>query len=265
MKNIFVIAPKDDFDLIQRILSTKKIDFIIWSFEDYKKQKEIKIEIKNNDINLLGKANFNAQLFQSVNEDIPTRLLVPKNFSSFETWNKEYTLLHELGHYFSINRILIGKYYSLLEEKRLNGQLYNIPLEIEAEKYVFRENKKLFKKNADTIYLNYYRQIKENMKNIRENTIEIKENFEQIIEIRLFRYCAIINKILNKGTKIYKRHADNIEKIKNILAKNGSKLKIIVNNMNDLNQKINLFYSNKDFDSYIKFCKKNYEIFNIKK
>jgi len=267
MRKIFVIAPEDNSNFIKEFLSTKvgNSAFVILSPEDYEKQKEIKQEIKYNDINLLEKANFNAQLFQSANEDIPTRLLIPKKFNSFEIWNKEYTLLHELGHYFSMDKLLIAKYYSFLEEKKLNGQLYNIPLEIEAERYVFEKNKKLFKENANRTYLDYYKQFKKNIKIIKDDAVKKEENFEYVVEIRLFRYYAIINEILNKNTKTYKKHLNNIEEIKNILARKGNKLKTIVDNLDDFNQKINIFYLDEDFDSYIKFCKRNYEIFGINK
>ncbi len=264
MKKIFVIASKNSFNFVRNVLSSKNIDFTIWDDEYYKKQKEMEKYIVDNDIALLKNENFNAQLFQSVEKDIQTRLLIPNNFDSLDEWNKKYTLMHELGHYFSMNKNSVEKYYDFLEKNKLIGQLYNIPLEVEAEKYVFMEDKKLFKNNANEIYYNYYQQLKDNIDGINQDNMN-ERNFEQIFEIRLFRYDAIIESVLNRGTATYKRHKSSLKKIETILKKKGDYFKGVIDNMDNLNQALDDLNLNESFDSYCNICRENYRIFNIEK
>ena len=222
MKKINVITQDKDKDFIKTFLEKEKINFEIFDEVEYSNSNKFSDEIKNNDLNFLKKGNFNAQIFQSVDENISTRLLIPNSSSDKKDWQKEYDLYHELGHYYSMEKDLICKYYSFLENNAvLKGELFNLPFEVEAEKYVFEKYKEFFEKNANEVYLKYLSQIGNQLCLINEETIKNHSNFYGIYEIRLFRYNCIIENICDNQCEFYKKHKNNINEIKNRLESKG--------------------------------------------
>jgi len=248
-KKIFIVAPNPEFDFIIKMLLNQRVIFCSpKTSDDMINNEDIPNNIIANDLYVLKNGGFNAQVFQSVCGNIPTRLLIPDAFSELELWMKEYSILHEIGHYFSIDKKDIKNYYSFLEKNKLYGQLYNIPLEIEAEKYVYKNNKKLFKRNADQVYLNYYTDLKNNIHKIKNNF------FEQVFEIRFYRYYAIIENVPNKKSKFYKKHKKKIKKIRDFLSNEKEAYKEIVEMIDNFDSNIYNFFNNNDFQLYINYC-----------
>lgn len=262
MKKINVICKKENNKFIREFLKSEKIDFKIFDLDKYKKSEKFEDNIKNNDLDKINKPEFNAEILQSIEEKAPTRLLIHNDFYHKEYWEKEYTLYHELGHYYSINEKFIFNYYKYLEENKLEGELYNIPLEIEAEKYVFNNYKELFDKNSEDTYLKYSEQIKDNLEKINNNSIKNSDNFKNIYEVRVFRYYCIIENIYNNKTvPHYKKCKENIKDIKNSLESKGKIFSKINKKIDFLNKSLQEdFYLNKDFKKYINNCDEIYKL-----
>ncbi len=260
MKKINVIADKEMHSFIEKFLEDRSVDFSVDTVESYSKRNDINDHIKENDLNLLKQGYFNAQVFQSSYQEVPTRLLVPKEFSSLKDWSKEYSMLHELGHFFSLKNNLIFDYYKYLEENNLRGELFNIPFEIEAEKYVFENNKKLFEKNANAVYFNYLRQIKDIIGKINSNSIRNYKDFYNIYEIRLFRYSSIIKFVCESEIELYKKHMENIKKIKKLLAMKGSFFVKINSGLDRIITSLSDDFYKGNFIQYINRCKEIYSI-----
>jgi len=257
MKKINVITQNNEKNFIKTFLEEEKIDFEIFNEVEYINSNKFSDEIKKNDRELLKAGNFEAQILQSVNDNIPTRLLIPNSFSDKENYQKVYDIYHELGHYYSIEKDLVCKYYSFLENNTvLKGELFKLPFEIEAEKYVFKKHKEFFEKNADEVYLIYLSQIDNKIDLINEEMIKNPSNFYGIYEIRLFRYNCIIENICDNQSEFYKKHKNNINKIKKRLESKGKLFSEINKEVDLLNNSIKEdFYKNNDFEKYSSECK----------
>lgn len=182
MKKINVIFQNNNREFLKVFLEKEKVDFEIFNVVEYRNSDKFLDNVKNNDLDEL-KKDFNAQIFQSVDENIPTRLLIPSNFLSKEDWQKEYSLYHELGHYYSLDKDWVRKYHYFLEgNSDLKGELFKFPLEVEAEKYVFKNQRKLFKKNVDKACLNYLNQIKNQIGLISEKPLKILVTFMEFMK-----------------------------------------------------------------------------------
>ncbi len=254
MKKINVILKNsDDKEFVKNFLKKEGVDFEFFDISEFEGSGTFSNEIKKNDLEKLQEERFDAQIFQSVDESVPTRLLIPDSFSEKEDWDKEYTLYHELGHYFSTENDLIRKYYGFLERHRLSTELIRIPFEVEAEKCVFENHQELFNKHADAVYLNYL-----DMNQIRNS--EAPLDFYWDYEISLFRYNCVIENTYDRQSENYTRHKENIDAIKKELSRRGNvsiELNKEADPLNDALQES--FYKDGDFGVYLNKCKEIYE------
>lgn len=256
---MYIISPKEDIGFIDNFLSNKGVDFVIWediNYAENAKREGIGQNIITNDEDNLKYGTFNAQVFQSADIAIPTRLLIPKIFDKLNGWEKQYSLLHEFGHYLSLNEVRIFDYYAYLEKNKLYGQLYNIPLEIEAERYVFATDKTLFNRNADVVYYNYWEDIKNQGNHINKDSIKT-EYFSRVVEIRLFRYFSIIEYVTLKGSKFYKKHMAKVRKNFNRLS-NLTGFDKVTGELDPFSKKLEAYLLRNEFDVYCDYCKNIY-------
>jgi hypothetical protein len=264
MKKITVVIQNTyDKDFVGSFLKNEGLDFEIFDINQYDNS-DFPVFIVDRDLDLLkNNNNFDAQIFQSVDENIPTRLLVPNNFSEKEHWDKEYALSHELGHYFSMENDLIWRYYDFLEKAHLPQkeltQLIRIPFEVEAEKYVFEKKRELFDEHADAVYLDYQNQLRTQIHLIDENSIMNSDNFSAVYEIRLFRYNCIIENTYDRQSEHYAKHKKSIDAVKEVLATRGKLFSDINKKVDPLSNSLReCFYESGDFLEYLNQCKEIY-------
>ena len=261
MKKIYVLFSQKKLDIVSTILNRYNIDYELYSIDEYMNNSNLPYNIIINDIKTISDDYFWAKIFQSFEENIETRLLIPNEFYSKDIWGKEYTLIHELGHYFSLENKLVFEYQKIFEsnysilETMLWTELYTIPLEIEAERFVSINRFELFEKNIEEVYLNYYEQIKEILDKLNNSNIWM--NFEKCFVIRLYRFSLIVNKILDKDSDLYKECYKQIENIKELFETKGDLFKKY-NNYEQLI--INKVWNN---DEYLSLC--NDILINVKK
>jgi len=217
MKKLWVIVNKVSLD---KSTISKHLDDCSFEIIDIKKLESstdiFSQAIILNDKKLVLNPTFEAKLMQSADEKIPSRLLIPDSFDNLEDWKKQYTMLHELGHYLSNQNEIILKYIGILEKKELYNEIYMLPLEIEAEKFVMKTNYDLYLQNFSEVYSNYFLQIKEAIDNGELTKENIGENFYAIFEIRLFRFAGILCSTL-KDDKHYAEFSKMLLKIIAIL------------------------------------------------
>lgn len=265
MKKINVVFKNtSDAEFVNRFLEKEGADFEVFDISKFRDSGTFSDDIKRNDLGKLQEEGFDAQLFQSVDENVPTRLLIPGSFSEKEDWDKEYTLYHELGHYFSIENDLIREYNAFLEEcnipANLLTQLIRIPFEVEAEKYVFENHQELFNKHANEVYLDYSNQVRDQIRLIDENSIKDVGNFSVVYEIRVYRYNCVIENTYDHQSENYARHKENVDAIKKELSRKGHifiELNKEADLLNDALQES--FYKDGDFGVYMNKCKEIYE------
>lgn len=213
MKKLWILVDNIDPDEIElkKFINDDDIEYEIIDVDALSKRKDqFTQEIIDNDTKLVKKPNFEAKLLQSSSDRIPTRLIIPDSFARHEPWNKEYTILHELGHYYSSEDEKIISYYSILESKRLYSEMYNVPLEVAAEKIVKDKKYDLFVTHCLEVYAKYYQQIKELVENGQLNSRNIAENFSAVFAIRVFRFAAILYATL-VGDKHFKELREKLD------------------------------------------------------
>lgn len=244
MKKLWIIlneVSKEEIE-IENLFNDDEIEYEYVDLESFTDNTDVFSDIIiRHDSNAIKNPNFEAKIMQSSYDDVPTRLIIPDSFSSLDGWKKQYYLIHELGHYFSMQNPKIFGYYNLLEQKKLNSEIYLLPLEIEAEKYVKQVDFELLLSNFKNTYGEYYNQIKESIDSNVLTSSNIRHNFYGIFEIRLFRFGGILHSTL-KGQPQFDEFNEKLTKTIELLNKLGAYAR-------SLTAKTDMVITNSDFET----------------
>lgn len=245
-----VILSDKSINFIRRFFQKKGIPIQLVTKEKLVKNKELKEKV-NCFEDAFGRVSYNGKFIA------PDIFLFPSDYHTLSLLERKHALFHEYGHYISQLDENVDDYWDLLDGEKYVYSLYTIPLEVAAETYVIKRNRKLFFRNAKEItysgleYLaKYFRVV-----GMKKKDIVVIGNFEELYGNSIARDLFIIEKIIRRysSPRVYNKYRKVIDEALDMFAKQGKFFKELNDDLFKLLECYNE-YEEGNYEPYLKQC-----------